>query len=164
MVNFSWKPKNFKHAQIKDNQYDIFNFGKNSDHSYASPKMLKCQSGEEDEDIDGIDYSRIFDCEGNWTKEHKRAIINVMDCYHISHEAYHELRLAGKGHFPPLYQIRIEKSKMSGEIPFIKHPTVGFIIVSIGLIQCRGKVLFAHVSDILCTGGWGWPAVMQSRV
>ena len=72
MVNFSWKPRNFKHAQIKDNQYDIFNFGKNSDHSYASPKMLKCQSGEEDEDIDGIDYSRIFDCEGNWTKEHKK--------------------------------------------------------------------------------------------
>ena len=47
-----------------------------------------------------------------------------MDSYRISHETYHELRHAGKGHFPPLNHIMKEKTEMSSEIPYIKDPTV----------------------------------------
>ena len=47
-----------------------------------------------------------------------------MDCFRISHEAYHELRNSGNGHFPPLHHIMKEKVAMSAEIPYSKHPTV----------------------------------------
>ena len=113
-VNFSWK-------SIPVQTCNQFNFNTTSDHSYASSKLLNHDCDEEEEDIA---YDSIFDSEGNWQEKHKRGIINVMDCYRISHEAYHELRHAGKGHFPPLYKIRLEKAAMSAEIPYIKHATV----------------------------------------
>ena len=62
----------------------------------------KAMSDDDDDDLNDLDYSEIFDSHGNWKKKHKRHIIHVMDSYRISHEAYHELRHAGKGHFPPL--------------------------------------------------------------
>ena len=95
---------------------------KYSDHTYASPNLFQIE--DEEYSLDDIDYSSIFDTHGNWQQRHKRCIINVMDSYRISHEAYHKLRHAGKGHLPPLYQIRIKKNLMSKEIPYIKHPTV----------------------------------------
>ena len=106
----------------ENSNHSIFNFHKTADHSYASPENLKLNH--EDDDLQDIDYSSIFDSHGNWQEKHKRSIINVIDSYGISHEAYHELRLARKGHFPPLYKIINEKKIMSAEIEFIRHPTV----------------------------------------
>ena len=121
-VHFTWKGAQLKSLTLQSSNHDIFNFQKNSDHSYASAAFLKTQV--ETDKLEQIDYDSIFDSDGNWQKEHKRSIINVMDCYRISHESYHELRHAGKGHFPPLYQIINEKKIMSGEIKYFKHPTV----------------------------------------
>ena len=119
-VNYFWKSN--KCSNVNQSKTEIQNFSKKSDHSYASSKLLNYDS--ENEEFGDLDYSQIFDSEGNWQSQHKRCIINIMDSYRISHEAYHELRNAGKGHFPPLHQIRIEKALMSFEIPYIKHETV----------------------------------------
>ena len=121
-VNYTWKKKELQTSTCSDSSDDIFNFHPKSDHSYASAKLLNSQH--ENCDSDDIDYSTIFDSDGNWQKQHKRSVINVMDCYRISHKAYHELRYAGKGHFPPLCQIIKEKASMSTEIKYIRHPTV----------------------------------------
>ena len=104
IVNFNWTSQDLK----RDAQtLEIVNFSEKSDHSYATPKLIR--SIESNDDFENIDYHKIFDSERNWQKEHKRLIINIMDTYRISHEAYHELRQAGKGHFPPLHQIRKER-------------------------------------------------------
>ena len=78
-----------------------------------------------------LDYSKIFGSDGDWQKEHKRAIIHVLDTYHISHEAYHELRHAGKNHFPPLHHIIKEKIVMSDQIPYSKHDSVSILVTSV---------------------------------
>ena len=121
-VNYSWKKKELRNSKCDSSESDTFNFSKKSDHSYASPKLLQCES--EDDELHDINYGTIFDSDGNWQTHHKRGIINVMDSYRISHEAYHELRQAGKGHFPPLYKIHKEKSIMSAAIPYNKHESV----------------------------------------
>ena len=117
-VNYSWKSKHLH--KRKEGGSRIMNFSSTCDHSYASSKVVDNDS--DDDEFEDIDYSSIFDGQGNWQQNHKRSIIHVMDSYHVSHEAYHELRLAGKGHFPPLYVITNEKSRMSAEIPYIKAP------------------------------------------
>ena len=120
VVNYTWKSKDFREKYTQ--RATPFNFHPHADHSYASSKLIEYSSDEED--FSDIDYSSIFDSDGNWQKRHKRSIIHVMDSYRISHEAYHELRHAGKDHLPPLYQIRNEKILMSDEIPYIRHPSV----------------------------------------
>ena len=125
-VNYTWQRHHLQSETLDDSSHEIFNFTPKADHSYASPKLVKSQP--ENDDLENIDYASIFDSDGNWQKQHKRSLINVMDCYRISHEAYHELRYAGKGHFPPLYQIINEKGSMSGEIKYFKHPTVNTCI------------------------------------
>ena len=68
--------------------------------------------------------SEIFDEDGNYVKPFLRSIIYVMDKHKISHDAYHETRMVTKGFMPPIHLIRQEKSLMSEEIEYIKHPTV----------------------------------------
>ena len=138
-VNFSWKPRDFK--RISECTEPIFNFGNKSDHTYASKKFITQDS--EYDYLDDIDYTSIFDSEGNWQEKHKRRIINVMDSYRISHEAYHELRHAGKGHFPPLHHIQKEKNAMSGELTYTKHPTVSNFL---GLNYCSQKSMSVFCS------------------
>ena len=77
-----------------------------------------------DSEIFDVAHSDIFDPEGNYVKPFLRSIIYVMDKHKISHEAYHETRMVTKGFMPPIHIIKEEKSKMSEEIPYIKHPTV----------------------------------------
>ena len=113
-INYSWQSKELRQA---DKGY---NFVTDGDHSYAA----KLPNTDDDEEFLDLDYSKIFDSEGNWQAKHKRSIINIMDSFRISHEAYHEVRMAGKGHYPPLHHIIAEKSVMSEVIPYIKHPTV----------------------------------------
>ena len=116
-ISYSWKPTDFKVSTLYSKKHCTYF---DHDHSYASEPLC---NDENDDEID-VDYSTIFDCHGNWRQKHKRCIIHVMDTYRISHEAYHELRHAGKGHFPLLSHIRKEKDAMSSEILYIKHPSV----------------------------------------
>ena len=128
-VNYTWKSKDLKMTNLSQSASKHVT---NGDHCYASIEHDTCSDDEEFEDVD---YHEIFDFDGNWQKKHKRKIVAVMDSYHISHKAYHELRLAGKGHFPPLHHIIQEKKLMSDIIPYIKHPTVSnllFVFILMG--------------------------------
>ena len=139
-VNYSWSRKHFEiHAnrpqkgiQSDGNSVQTgFNSDQvpsNSDHCYARKSQKSEGDNEEDDDVEDVDYSSIFDADGKWQRSHKRHIIHVLDSFRISHEAYHELRHAGKGHFPPLGAIMKEKIVMSDEIPYVKHPTVSIQI------------------------------------
>ena len=97
-VNFSWTSKDMQ--KCSNAQQSALQFSNMYDHSYACSKLVDHDSKEDD--IADIDYNSIFDSEGKWQPKHKRSIITVMDCYRISHEAYHELRLAGKRTFSTL--------------------------------------------------------------
>ena len=94
-----------------------------------------------------VDYSQIYDSDGNWQQKHKRAIIHVMDSFRISHEAYHELRHAGRNHLPPLHHIINEKFIMSEEIPYTKHPTVSVFVCWGGVIMYGLQLMFAYMSN-----------------
>ena len=128
-VNYSWRPTHFKGSSLGKNKNNMFF---HHDHCYAAEPL----SDDDDDDEIDIDYSKIFDCHGNWQVMHKRTIGHVMDTYRISHEAYHELRHAGKGHFPPLSHIRKEKEKTSAEIPYIKHSTVSRYSYVTKFLEC----------------------------
>ena len=119
-VKYSWLSKHLKLGNTSVTEMLSYD-----DHSYVARPL---HVPEEDDDLIDIDYQQIFDSQGNWQSSHKRNIINVMDSYRISHEAYHELRHAGKGHFPPLHHIIKENNIMSDVIPYVKHPTVSFLI------------------------------------
>ena len=119
-VSYNWESQDLHESPPQ--KTPKFNFGSTADHSYASPKESPLDNEEYNES--DIDYSSIFDAEGNWKSKHKRTIINVMDSFRISHEGYHELRQVAKGQFPPLHHIMKEKTMMSTEIPYTKHTSV----------------------------------------
>ena len=118
-VKFCWKGKELQSESPAHTP--LLNFHSKDDHLYASNPP---ENSIEDADFTDIDYSKIFDNDGNWQNLHKRGIIHVMDTYCISHEAYHELRNVGQDHFPPLHHIIREKCFMSEELTYIRHPTV----------------------------------------
>ena len=130
-VNFSWNAKDLTSEMLNAGtpvqQGVVVRPSHILDHSYAKPEILR-PLNEHDEDAYEVDYSNIFDGRGKWQKRHTRGIIHIMDNFRISHEAYHELRHAGKGHFPSLTAIMKEKRKMSQEIPYIRHPTVSIFL------------------------------------
>ena len=76
--NYSWKSTDVNDSQ--DQKETIFNFDNTFDHSYASRKLVSPHY-EGDDDRDNIDFSKIFDADGNWHTQHKRHIIHVMDCF-----------------------------------------------------------------------------------
>ena len=94
-VNYMWKSKDFNGNGTKSDSQCTYH---HHDHRYAAEAM----SDKDADDINDIDYTEIFDMHGNWRKKHTLHIIHIMDSFRISHKAYHELRHAGKGHFPPL--------------------------------------------------------------
>ena len=114
-VNYSWQCKD-----LNSSENELKNGLTNGDHSYAAKQPMN----DHDDDLLDVDYSKIFDTQGNWQTRHKRSLITVLDAFRISHEAYHELRQAGKSHFSPLHHIIKEKGIMSDIIPYVKHPTV----------------------------------------
>ena len=93
-------------------------------------KRPQAQDSDDDDDEEtlaesfDVTQSDIFDTQGNYVKPFLRSIIYVMDKHKISHDAYHETRMVTKGFMPPIHLIRQEKSNMSEEIEYIKHPTV----------------------------------------
>ena len=128
-VNFNWNGEQLK--KVHTPHEAPTNFGSRDDHLYAKPEHPEINEHDHDEEITDVDYSKIFDCEGNWQRNHKRSIIHILDTFRISHQAYHELRHAGKNHFPPLHHIIKEKIVMSDEIPYTKHDTVSINYTSV---------------------------------
>ena len=121
-VHFTWSNDDFNNStndssqQISSNVRNIYH-----EHTYGwYPKP----SREEAKDFNDTDLSEIFESSGHWRKIHLRRLIHVLDSYRISHEGYHELRMVSKGHLPPISKITREKTIMSEEIPYTKHPTV----------------------------------------
>ena len=107
------------------------NFGSRDDPLYAKAECPEMNEHDNDDEIINVDNSKIFDVEGNWQKNHKRSIIHILDTFHISHQAHHELRHAGKNHFPPLHHIIKEKIVMSDQMPYTKHDTVSINYTSV---------------------------------
>ena len=120
-ICLNWTPLCFEtNEEVHDNvnTKGIFN-----DHTYADPnERLKIE-----EDYHDMEYSEIFDSNGQWSQSHIRCLIHVMDCFRVSNEAYHEIRMVSKGQLPPIGRIRKEKKNMSKELPYIKHPTVNLL-------------------------------------
>ena len=116
--NFAWKPKDFKiNDKVKELRVPALN-----DHNYVKHKSFLNESDKQDKELCDVDYTSIFDEDGHWQTKHKKGIIHVMDTYRISHEAYHELRHAGKGHFPALGEIIKEKKKCLNKFPTSNIP------------------------------------------
>ena len=120
-INFSFSPSDLSPKQIVTNfTHDIVC----SEHNYAAGDRFVGKA----DNFNDIDYSDIYDSCGEWIKNHIRKLINVMDSFRISHEAYHELRMVSKGHLPPISRLAKEKKIMSQEIPHEKHPKVGIFL------------------------------------
>ena len=119
-IHFSFSPSDLVPTEHLSNIATELPVQSSLDHTYcAQPKNL----GDSDHFQD-LNYSEIYDCSANWQKSHIRRIIYVMDCFRISHEAYHELRMVSKGHLPPIGRLSKEKKIMSEEIPYQRHPKV----------------------------------------
>ena len=117
-ISFSWSPKHFR--QELDCTAKAKSSNLLSDHNY-----VRISEEMDDEDsFEDVNYSEIFDDEGNWRKTHIKRLIHVMDSFRISHQAYHELRMVSKGHLPSLGRITSQKKIMSEKIPYTLHPKV----------------------------------------
>ena len=67
-----------------------------------------------------------FLSDGKWNPIHVRKIVHVLDIFHISMEAYHELRSASLSVLPPLHVVKLHKESMSLDIDFTTHHEVCF--------------------------------------
>ena len=137
-IAFSFTPCDLRRNE--SNNKCVNSNGKNvySNHTYSRRE----QDYSENDTFDDMEYSDIYDCCGEWRRKHIRKIIYVMDCFRVSHEAYHELRMVSKGHLPPIGRISNEKKFMSEEIPYEKHPKVSMClkIISIWINVCERLV------------------------
>ena len=121
-VQFSWSPRHFNDKlDLNSDKCRIA-----SEHNYTSGDI---QSDDDNsEDYDDVDYSEIFDINGNWRKQHIRRLVHVLDTFRVSHQAYHEIRMVAKGHLPPICRLSHEKHKMSDVIPYIKMEKVSLFL------------------------------------
>ena len=124
-VQFSWSPKDFKDTFPDEVTCAHANSTIFNDHPYSS----KQEDLDNELEYEDIDFSEIFDANGNWKQVHIRKLVHVLDSFRISQKAYHELRMVSKGHMPPLRRLIFEKKKMSQEIPYEKHPEVSEIFI-----------------------------------
>ena len=124
-LNFLYSPKDFERNEGTD--LHVIEQIKRTEHILQEHNYSDCvKEIEHDNDLPDTEYTQIYDAEGNWQKKHIRKLIHVLDSFRISHEGYHELRMVSKGHLPPIWRLMVEKKYMSEEIPYIKHPKVGF--------------------------------------
>ena len=140
-ITFSWGPEDFNdevEINLNDGRTqqlleDILN-----NHSYVKKTSLD----NDDCSFNDTNFSEIYDNDGTLNKSHVQKIVHVMDCFRISHEAYHEIRTVSKGHLPLICKVCSEKKLMSEQLPYIKHPRVRELINFQGL---RNSKLFSDV-------------------
>ena len=121
-MHFNYTPEHFK--DIK--KFNIDNINPVTVSKQILNEYNYCASVTQDhhDDFDDVDFSNIFDHDGNWQKAHIHHVIHVLDTFRISHEGYHEIHMVSRGHLPPLHQLIIQKKMMSETIPYIKHTKV----------------------------------------
>ena len=128
-INLSWsqnelKELRSKHAQLPMNLPNDVQDEEEMDVDDDNGAV----AADEEIDIDGTtsdtDFPDPFLPDGKWNTQHIRRVIHVLDSYHISHEAYHELRLSSRSILPPLHRIKNEKKIMSKGINYYTCGTV----------------------------------------
>ena len=107
-----------------------------TDHSYTDSLVNEDDDSEGNEGND-IDYSQIFDEDGKYTSRHLKKAVHVCDKFRISQEAYHELRMELKGHYPPIWLIKLQKNIMSQRIVYFPHDTVISIYEHYGIKRLK---------------------------
>ena len=88
------------------------------------------ENAEDTEISKGNNEADPFLSDGKWNPIHVRKIVHVMDAFHISMEAYHELRSASLSVLPPLYVVKIHKESMSWDINFTTDHQVSIELFS----------------------------------
>ena len=100
-----------------------------TDHSYNNTGVLH-NDGSDPQEEPETDYSDIYHEDGRFTSRHVRKAVYVCDKFRISQEAYHELRMELKGHYPPIWLIKWHKNLMSSRIVYFPHDTVNIFLGS----------------------------------
>ena len=126
-VNLRWSKNDLR--DLRRNQVNIDG---NVDMENAE-ELNGAVAGDEDIDDDerngNSDFPDPFLPDGKWNPQHIRKIVHVLDNYHISHDAYTELRLTSRSILPPLLQVKQEKNKMSKGINYYKCGTVSLVFI-----------------------------------
>ena len=119
-----------------------------SEHTYsdASP------DDDDNDDPTAVDCYEIYDDEGKFTPTHLKKAVYVCDKFRISQEAYHELRMELKGHYPPIWLVKRMKNIMSARIPYFPGDTVKTLRIFVNL-KCLNTLLSA--SDPAWSEGGG---------
>ena len=123
-VQYSWSPNEFSNQTSVNEEQAIGNRPVKKiyhDHNYT---CTNDDTLDEVDTYDDVDYCEIYTNKGKWKIEHVRRLVHVLDCFRISHEAYHEIRMVSKGHLPPIWRLADQKKIMSEQIPYMKHPNV----------------------------------------
>ena len=125
-VNLSWSQNELR--DLRTNQRDLELLMNQEDIDMEDEDGNPVIAGDEDIEIEEITVQGSFPDpflpDGEWNPKHLRRIIHILDIYHISHEAYHELRMTSRSVLPPIYKIKKEKTTMSRGINYYKCGTV----------------------------------------
>ena len=125
-VNFSFFRKDLvSTGNLPANETEDSQGNSSTDQSF--PSGGDAENNDEEGQPDEVDYSEIYDEEGKFTSRHLKKAVYVCDKYRISQEAYHELRMELKGHYPPIYLVKLQKNIMSQRIVYFPHDTVNNI-------------------------------------
>ena len=109
--------RNRAKSMLRNNTQDV---NQNLDKNNAA----QIESEYEDEIAPGKNDPDAFLSDGTWNPVHIKRIINVMDLYKISREAYHELRMTSRSILPSISRVKNTKKFMSNEIECLYHRTV----------------------------------------
>ena len=128
-INLSWsqnelKELRSKHAQLPMNLPNDDQDEEEMDVDDDNGAVAGDEDIEIDETNSETDIPDPFLPDGKWNPQHIRRVIHVLDSYHISHKAYHELRLSSRSILPPLHKMKKEKKIMSKGINYYKCGTV----------------------------------------
>ena len=125
-VNLNWSLNDLK--EMQRNPDHLAANAQNNDGNIPDNRENGSVTGDEDLDADegngNSDFPDAFLPDGSWNPGHIRCIIHVLDLFHISHDAYHELRLTSRSILPPVHHVKKEKKSMCQGINYYKSGTV----------------------------------------
>ena len=102
-VSFKWNLQDMQNHR---------NALKRNGHTIRDPTILPEDESDSDHDTLPVE------------KKRRRSVVSLMDEFKLSQKGYHEFRYLISKAAPPLHHIKNERVIMSGQIPYIKHPTV----------------------------------------
>ena len=126
-VNFSWCQNDLRNLRAMLVGQDVNNDNNDEHNEMEVDDNNQLLAGDEDlENNEQAEHPDPFLPDGKWNPQHIRRIIHVLDIFHISHDAYHELRLTSRSILPPLHRVKKEKKSMSTGIYYYKCGKVSF--------------------------------------